>query len=231
MAKGPILTMKLFCSYAHADKSFRDDLGKVLDALQHAGYLKYWHDGMIKPGQEWMQEIEHHLKTSQVILLLVSPDFLASDYCQKEMKIALERQQTGESCVIPIIVRPVDWQSSPLSSLQALYADNRTRRRQAKRDQLFAEISIGIRTAIKDFTSKSHLKRDIDSRNTIKGGDTPYVVKRKSVRQAETYDIDAHVIQGSVLGSNSGTIRNGFALSELKEFLRGASDNNDNLDD
>lgn len=231
MAKEPALTMKLFCSYAHADKSFRDDLGKVLDALQHAGYLKYWYDGMIKPGQEWKQEIEHHLNTSQVILLLVSPDFMASGYCQKEMKMALARHQTGEACLIPIIVRTVDWQSSPLSFLQALHADNRPYRRQTDRDQLFAEISAGIRIAIEDFAHRNHLKKDTDSRNTTKGEDARHFVRRKLAGQAETYNIDARLIQGSVLGSNSGMIRNGFDLSELKKFLRKAPDGNDILDE
>lgn len=228
MAQGPVPTINLFCSYAHADKQFRDALGKILDALQHEGYINYWYDGMIVPGQTWMQEIEDHLVQAQIILLLVSPDFMASAYCQREMKIALVRQQTREACVIPIIVRAVDWQGSPLSTLQVLRADTRSLKCQADCDRFFAEVSASIRTAINNFTNKQYGKEGVETRDTDKDGEMQSF--EPLARRAEIYHINAHIIQGSVLGANRGTLLNNFDSSALAKFSRDALKGNDVLD-
>lgn len=92
--------------------------------LQRQGIIDVWNDADISPGSEWEEEIKQHLDTAHIILLLVSPDFMASDYCySKEMMRAMERHDQEEACVIPIIVRPVYWQIAPFGKLQALPKD------------------------------------------------------------------------------------------------------------
>lgn len=83
--------------------------------------VKTWHGGKILPGGEFDREICHHLESADIVLLLISSEFVASDYCWcKEMKRALERHEAGEASVIPVILRPCDWQAAPFGKLQAL---------------------------------------------------------------------------------------------------------------
>src|SRR6266581_4917208 len=116
--------LELFYSYAHADEALRKELEKHLSLLQQRGLIAGWHDRKIPAGATWADEIDTHLNTAQIILLLISADFLDSQYCYGvEMKRALERQAAGEARVIPIIVRPVDWKDAPFAHLQALPTD------------------------------------------------------------------------------------------------------------
>src|SRR5438067_2533914 len=90
--------------------------------MKHEGLIVDWHSRSISAGEERAKEIDAHLNTAHIILLLISANFLASNYCYGiEMQRALERHETGEARVIPIILRPVDWEHIPsLSKLQAL---------------------------------------------------------------------------------------------------------------
>src|SRR5262249_34963914 len=117
---------QLFYSYAQKDVSLRDELDKHLSLLQRQGLLAPWHDREIQAGSEWKQEIDEHLNTASLILLLISPDFLASDYCYDiEMQRAMERHRQGSARVIPIILRPCDWQHSSLKALPCLPCDSK----------------------------------------------------------------------------------------------------------
>lgn len=121
---GPVT---LFYSYAHEDEELRNQLDKHLRLLQRQSYLSAWYDRDIHAGSDWANEIDTHLESAQIILLLISADFLASDYCYSvAMQRALERHTTGEARVIPVILRPVDWKHDPtLSSLKALPTDGK----------------------------------------------------------------------------------------------------------
>src|SRR2546421_12707822 len=101
--------VEVFCSYAHEDEAWRQKLETHLSLLRRQGLISLWHDRLIVPGTDWAKTIDMQLETASIILLLVSADFFASDYCYgTEMKRALERQKAGEAQVIPILVRPVD---------------------------------------------------------------------------------------------------------------------------
>ena len=90
MADIPKHEIKLFYCYAREDKLLRDELEKHLSWLKRRYQLTNWHDREILPGEEWEQAIDKHLNTAHLILLLISPDFMASDYCfGKEMQQAL----------------------------------------------------------------------------------------------------------------------------------------------
>jgi hypothetical protein len=113
--------------------------------------ISTWHDRRIGPGREWACEIDERLNTADIILLLISANFMASDYCNDvEISRALERHDVGEARVIPVILQPVDWQSAPFGKLQALPSDGKPVTRWANREEAFLNIARGIRTVIEE---------------------------------------------------------------------------------
>ena len=118
--------MKVFISYSHKDESALERLHTHLAVLLRDGRIDEWFDREILAGGEIDAEIAERLESSGLFLLLVSPDFLASDYCvEKEMERALERHRSGDARVVPIIVEPCDWASTPLRDLKALPRDGK----------------------------------------------------------------------------------------------------------
>ena len=98
--------IEVFISYSHKDEALREKLGTHLSLLKRQGVIDEWHDRRIGAGQEWAGAIDEHLNSAAVILLLVSADFVASDYCYDlEMTRALERHDAGDARVIPVILR------------------------------------------------------------------------------------------------------------------------------
>src|SRR4051795_7874378 len=95
----------LFFSYSHEDEDLRDELEKHLATLQRQGLISSWHDRRITVGTDIGEAIDGHLDAADIILLLVSPDFIASDYCyEREMQRALQRHNNGAARVIPVIL-------------------------------------------------------------------------------------------------------------------------------
>ena len=112
---------EIFLSYSHRDRKLADELKSHLSVLMRQELIGSWHDRMLAAGTDWQGQVDPHLESADVILLLVSADYLASDYCYDvEMKRALERHDAGSATVIPIILRPVDWHETPFGKLQAL---------------------------------------------------------------------------------------------------------------
>src|SRR5690348_830049 len=106
--------VEVFYSYAHEDAPLRNELEKHLSILQRQKLISCWHDRQIGAGTDWAQAINTHLETASLILLLISSDFLSSDYCYSiEMKRALQRHHANQTRVIPILLRPVDWRGAP----------------------------------------------------------------------------------------------------------------------
>ena len=115
------MEINLFISYSHKDETYREQLETQLSIMKRNNIVTAWSDRRIIPGQEWEGLIDANLNSAEVILLLVSPDFLSSDYCyENEMTRAIERHNEGEAVVVPIIVRPCDWHGTPFNKLQAL---------------------------------------------------------------------------------------------------------------
>lgn len=143
--------IKIFCCYANKDRVLLNSLKIHLVSLQRQNLVTTWADTDISPGANWEQEISKHINTAQIILLLVSRDFLASDYCySKEMAQALERDKRGDACVIPIILRPVYWQETPFHKLQALPKNAKPLKKWSNIDDGFLSVVEGIRLAIKN---------------------------------------------------------------------------------
>src|SRR5258708_10945607 len=151
MADAPRQEIKLFYCYARKDKNLRDELEKHLAGLKRRYHLTNWHDREILPGEKWEQAIDKHLNSAHLILLLISPDFMASDYCYgKEMHRALERHREGTCRVVPILLRPSDWKEAPFSSLQLLPTDARPITRWPNRDEAFQNVVTEISRTIND---------------------------------------------------------------------------------
>lgn len=112
-------TIEVFISYSKQDKELRDGLLSHLRPLEREGIIT-WHDRQILPGTEWDEEIKARLNAADIILLLISADFLATDYCtQVEIPEALRRHEAGEATVMPVILRSCGWKYTPLAKIQA----------------------------------------------------------------------------------------------------------------
>src|SRR5215472_14485965 len=138
--------LKVFLSYSHANDELKSALVKHLEPLRHRKLIEEWHDRKITAGKEWDREISDQLSSADIILLLVSIDFINSKYCYDiEMERALERHQTGEARVVPIIMRSRLWQDAPFAKLQALPKDAKAVQAWADRDEALTDVVDGIR--------------------------------------------------------------------------------------
>jgi hypothetical protein len=149
--------IEVFLCYAHEDEELRQKLETHLGALQRQGIIDLWYDRHILPGSQWKRDIDTRLNTAQIILLLISPDFVASDYCYGiEMKRALQRHAEGSARVIPILLRPVDWQDTPFRDLQVLPANAHpvTGRHWHNPDEALADVVHGIRQVVEQMRGK-----------------------------------------------------------------------------
>ncbi len=145
-AAGLASAVEVFYSYSHKDEKLRDELEKSLTMLKREGIITGWHDRKIGGGDEWAGEIDEHINSARIILLLISTDFLASDYCYDiEVKRAMERHEAGEALVIPVILRPVDWSSAPFGKLQGFPKDAKPITKWKNRDEAFKDVALGIR--------------------------------------------------------------------------------------
>ena len=150
--------VRLFYSYSHKDETLRNELETHLKLLQRQGLIDTWSDRRIDAGDEWKQRIGDNLEAADIVLLLVSADFLASDYCfEVEMRRALERHERGEARVIPVIARDVNWMSAPFARLQALPEDALAVTRWPDKDSAWRNVSEGIRKVVE--TLPQHRQR------------------------------------------------------------------------
>jgi hypothetical protein len=139
----------LFFSYSHADEGLRDQLEKHLSALKNQGVIEAWHDRRIPAGEALSKEIDAHLESADIVLLLVSSDFLASEYCyDREMKRAMERHESGSAVVIPVILRPCDWHDAAFGKLLAVPKDGRPITQWPNPDEAFLDVVTGIKSAL-----------------------------------------------------------------------------------
>ncbi|NVF12736.1 toll/interleukin-1 receptor domain-containing protein [Vreelandella maris] len=151
---------KIFFSYSHKDEDIRDKLDTQLSLLKRRGVIEAWHDRAIDVGSELDKEIDEHVRNDDIILLLVSPDFIASDYCfDTEMKIAMERHNSGDAIVVPIIIRPCDWKEAPFGKLMAAPKDGRPVTLWENQDSAFLDIVDSIKKAIKKVSDKHAVSR------------------------------------------------------------------------
>ncbi len=145
---------KVFISYAHTDENYRKELEKHLSVLKRNNYIDTWTDREIVAGQNWGNQISKELEEAKVILLLISSDFLASNYCYDiEMKKAIERHNNKEAFVVPIILRYCDWSNTPFSVIQGLPVNAKPIRDWSDQDQAFLNIVDGIKILLNSISN------------------------------------------------------------------------------
>lgn len=172
-ASSPAMPIKIFYSYSSQDEELRDKLDAHLSVLMRNGVVAGWHDRRISAGTEWADSIDRHLESAEIILLLISADFLASDYCyEKEMRRAMERHERGEARVIPIILRNCDWSDTPFGKLPVLPNGGKPITNWRSTDDALANVVAGLKKAIAELTdavfneprTSESVQRSIESR-------------------------------------------------------------------
>lgn len=149
MVRGSTRSIALYYCYDRNDKALREKLEKHLGALKQQGQITTWHMGEIQAGREWQREIAYQLQSADIILLLLSPDFIASkEIYSGEMKEAFARHKRNEARVIPILLRPVDLEGTFLSHLQALPSNGMAVTSWSNRDEAFVEVARGVRLTV-----------------------------------------------------------------------------------
>lgn len=138
----------IFFSYSHKDEALRDELEKHLALLKNQGVIDVWHDRRIVAGDELDESIFTQLESADIILLLISADFMSSSYCfSREMKRAMERHEAGEARVIPVILRHCMWHGAPFGKVKAVPRDGRPITSWPDRDEAFADVASEVARA------------------------------------------------------------------------------------
>jgi hypothetical protein len=146
--------VKVFLSYSHVDENLKRALDAHLSALKYSNIIETWNDRKILAGEDWNKEIDQNLNAADVILLLVSSDFLASEFCYNiETRNALERHYRKQALVIPIVVREVDLRGLPMTKLQMLPTDGKavTSGVWLSEDEAWKNVAEGVRRSIETF--------------------------------------------------------------------------------
>jgi hypothetical protein len=138
-------TLQVFVSYSKADLAHLEALKKHLTVLRREGSLLAWDDTQLVPGEEWDSRIRQQLSTADIIILLVSSDFMATEYIWEEINIAIERHERGEAIVVPVIVRACDWTSAPFSRFSALPAKGKPITKWSDPDEAWSLVVKGLR--------------------------------------------------------------------------------------
>ena len=167
--------VRLFCGCSQRDYALREELFIHLASLKQQNVIDGWHDGLIGPGEDWKGEIERHLDRAQLIVLLISPDFISSDACSEMMRRAMARHHATTAHVIPVIVRPVDPVGAPFSQLKSLPSNDKPVKLWRNADEAWQDVARGIRHAVEAFRKKSALpmmqiKNDLDGVTAVVSG-------------------------------------------------------------
>jgi TIR domain len=140
--------IKVFVSYSHKDEDLRDALERHLALLKNEGIISVWYDRKILAGQEFGPAIDANLSDAQIVLLLVSADFLASSYCWGvEVKLAMRLHESNAAKVVPVILRACDWRSAPFGKILAAPKDGKPITSWSNMDEAFYDVAKQIRGA------------------------------------------------------------------------------------
>ena len=137
--------VRIFISYSHEDRELKEQLNKSLSALRRSSKVEVWSDREIAPSADWHAELAEELHAADVILLLISADFNASDFIwDEELAVAMRRHEEGTAKVVPVILRDCSWKDLPYAKLQALPTDGKAITLFENRDQALTEVAQGV---------------------------------------------------------------------------------------
>jgi hypothetical protein len=209
--------LKIFYCYAQDDSKYRRNLEKHLSSLRRSLLITTWYDRQIQVGVNWQQEIDPHLETADIILPLVSNDFLRSDYCSgAEMKRALERHNAGDAYVLPILVRPVDWDTTVLKDLAVLPTGGKPASMWPDMDEVLLDVTIGIERIVAQINGSLPPKeRPPISQYSYPGPDIQKIANLLEMRKESNHSTVL------LLGSRAGKLFRSTVLYEiLQPFSR-----------
>ena len=194
-------SVEIFISYSHEDIKWWEKLLMHFSTLERQGLISSWHDRKIEGGSEWAGEIDKHINSSEIIILLLSPNFLASNYAfEIEMKRALARHEAGEACVIPIIVRPCEWQEIGTKKLQVLPHNSVAVSKWPDEDDAFLDIITNMRSIIKKLELNEKPSHDLVSRTSL----TDLVVLKKDTTISIGVDVGTTKIAAGLVKQVKG---------------------------
>ncbi len=158
------IPITVFFSYSHKDEELRDKLATHLKLMERTKVIDAWHDRAIPTGSEWDKAIKTELLQADIILLLISADFLASNYIwDVEVKTAMERHEAGDAVVIPIVLRDCDWFDAPFGKLQGLPKDAKPVTSHTNMDEAFTFIARKIKRTAKDIRAGKDIEQEVEN--------------------------------------------------------------------
>ena len=187
--------IKLFYFYSHKDETLRDQLETHLKILQRQKVIDTWHDRKIGAGADWQKDIDDNLATADIILLLISADFLASAYCfDVEIQRAMQKHHEKSAVVIPISLRPCVTKNTEFMKCQGLPKNFKPVTTWNNQDEAFTDIAEGIRIA----AERIHQKDDSEVFAVNKGA-TPEVKNTAAI----AYQADAQTVTSLLQQNNA----------------------------
>lgn len=149
-AEQKAVAAEIFLLYSHEDEDLKEQFLKHMAILRRSQQALIWHDRDIGGGEEIQKQVDKRLASANIILMLISASFIASDYCYSEMmQMAMQRHERNEVRVIPIIIKPVDWDGTPFDKLQVLPRNKTPVNQWTNRDEAWLEVVLGIKNVLK----------------------------------------------------------------------------------
>lgn len=159
--------IKISIAYARTDKEMLEEIRKQFTPLERAGKVKVWYDGEIVAGEKWEDRIQKELEAANIILLLISPDAIASSYFyENELLKSIDRHKEGSTRVIPVILRPCLWEETPIGQLQALPKDGKAISTWTPVDAGYFAVVEHIQRLVRDILWEKSVAADPMSANT-----------------------------------------------------------------
>lgn len=163
----PSRAIKIFLAYADEDAALRDTLEDHFVTLKNEGRITVWCKRNILPGSNWVEEVEQNLKTAQLILLLLSANFLASEDFHLFEKQVIALYKARKAHVIPLLLRPVDYRDTALNQLQILPRNQKPIVKWGDRDEAFQAVAAEIRQVIQTLEQQFIPEQELNLENNL----------------------------------------------------------------
>lgn len=170
--------IKLFYSYSHKDETFREELQTHLAVLRQDGLIDELYDRKIGAGDKLGEEIDKHMESAHVILLLFSPDFIASEACRREVETAMRLKDEKQIDVIPVILRDCAWRDTGVHDLLAIPEDGKPITNWDNRDKAWQDVYEKIRNKVISITSPVWI-------NKLKINESPLFAENSKIELAK----------------------------------------------
>lgn len=181
--------INIFYSYAHKDENYREQLEEHLAIFKRQGLIQGWSDRKITAGDDWKSAIDTNIQSADLILLLISSSFIASDYCySNELSAALTRHESGDACVIPIFIRPVEFQDAPFAKIQGLPKDAKPVSMWEHPDLAWKDVATGIKLTIAKIREKKQRPSSFDRMKSIQESLTEHVENIGRLLNSENHE-------------------------------------------